>query len=624
MPRQLSDLIGDADVHYFQMFLYEQSREPNRYLLNNDILLGFEAFCRDLNQEGLLTGRNGAYRLLRHTPEMMVLGEDQVVLLHRYKPSKYRVYRINVHTGEYEDVAIPELLDLRERFADTEPEPVSKLRLDFLPFYDYGPSIKDSRRIGNGIDFLNRYMSSSLFQKPAEWQGFLFNFLKIHHLGEQQLLINGQMIRDRQELVERLETVLSETDGIREEAPHTDIALQLQREGFEPGWGDTVGRVRETMQLLLDLFEAPDDSNLRAFITRIPMISKIAILSPHGWFGQENVLGRPDTGGQIVYILDQVRALERTLTDRLRSYGLEITPRILIVTRLIPENDGTTSNMRLEKIHHSENAHILRVPFRDERGNVHPHWISRFQVWPYLERFAEDVGRELLSELNGRPDLIIGNYSDGNLVATLLSEKLNVIQCNIAHALEKTKYLFSDLHWKNFESDYNFSLQFVVDLIAMNMADFIITSTAQEISGSAEGGGQYESYQFFTMPDLMQVVNGINIFHPKFNVIPPGADETVYFPHSETERRLENQTTWLSEQLFIADSPDTVGKLENPDKPPIFTMARLDRIKNITGLVESFGRSPRLHTACSVQLPLGSFCPTRAARALSDQRLRPR
>ena len=40
------------------------------------------------------------------------------------------------------------------------------------------------------------------------------------------------------------------------------------------------------------------------------MIFSIAIVSPHGYFAQKNVLGRPDTGGQVVYILDQAKALE--------------------------------------------------------------------------------------------------------------------------------------------------------------------------------------------------------------------------------------------------------------------------------------------------------------------------
>ena len=57
------------------------------------------------------------------------------------------------------------------------------------------------------------------------------------------------------------------------------------------------------------------------------------------------------------------------------------------------------------------------------------------------------------------------------------------VQCNIAHALEKTKYPESDIYWRKFEDKYHFSSQFTADLIAMNNADFIITSTYQEIAG---------------------------------------------------------------------------------------------------------------------------------------------
>jgi hypothetical protein len=57
------------------------------------------------------------------------------------------------------------------------------------------------------------------------------------------------------------------------------------------------------------------------------------------------------------------------------------------------------------------------------------------------------------------------------------------MQCNIAHALEKTKYPDSDIYWRKYEDKYHFSSQFTADLIAMNNADFIITSTYQEIAG---------------------------------------------------------------------------------------------------------------------------------------------
>jgi len=94
----------------------------------------------------------------------------------------------------------------------------------------------------------------------------------------------------------------------------------------------------------------------------------------------------------------------------------------------------------------------------------------------------------------------------------------------IAHALEKTKYLFSALFWKDNEEQYRFSSQFTADLINMNLADFIITSTYQEIAGSENTMGQYESYKIFTMPELYRVVNGIDLYDPKFNIVSPGAE----------------------------------------------------------------------------------------------------
>src|SRR5690606_36765525 len=100
-------------------------------------------------------------------------------------------------------------------------------------------------------------------------------------------------------------------------------------------------------------------------------------------------------------------------------------------------------------------------------------------------------------------------YADGNLVASLLSQRLGVTQCNIAHALEKTKYLHADLYWQENEAQYHFSCQFTADLIAMNKADFVIASTYQEIAGTEDTVGQYESYTSFTMPQLYRLVNGI-------------------------------------------------------------------------------------------------------------------
>ena len=252
---------------------------------------------------------------------------------------------------------------------------------------------------------------------------------------------------------------------------------------------------------------------------RIPLVTKVVSVSVHGYFAQSNALGKPDSGGQIVYVLDAVRALEKELNQRLEaalgpppggdpSAGAGAVPgqpprhpraKVLILTRLIPEALDTSCDARLERVAGTEAAAILRVPFRavatasPESGGsggsakALRKFVSRFQVWPFLEDFALDSFGEILRELGGSsPDLILGNYSDGNLVATLLSRRFSdgggasgggdggpsqpsrrrrrrhgPTQCSIAHALEPNKYRDSQARWNSRDyAGFNFETMF--------------------------------------------------------------------------------------------------------------------------------------------------------------------
>ncbi len=87
------------------------------------------------------------------------------------------------------------------------------------------------------------------------------------------------------------------------------------------------------------------------------------------------------------------------MRQRLRQQGLaDIAPRIIVVTRLIPESRGTTCDQRWEHISRTADSHILRVPFRTRDGGVLPQWVSRFQVWPYLEAFTVEAQQEVSGE----------------------------------------------------------------------------------------------------------------------------------------------------------------------------------------------------------------------------------
>jgi len=77
-------------------------------------------------------------------------------------------------------------------------------------------------------------------------------------------------------------------------------------------------------------------------------------------------------------------------------------------------------------------------------------------------------------------------------------------------------------------------------------------------------------------------------------------DEAIFFPYSDTRRRVRQQAQDLARHLFEAEGEGVFGRLEHPDRVPIFTMARLDKIKNITGLVEAFGQNPELQARANL------------------------
>jgi sucrose synthase len=578
-----------------------------RFLLRSDLLGELEEFS--------LEARNGRIKesplgkILRTTQEASIEA-PWIYLAVRSRIGEWNYLRLHLETVAAEDISVSEYLSFKERLqAGNNLTSEWPLEIDLGPFNREFPRLKESRSIGQGVAFLNRKLSSELFEKLESGDRRLLEFLRLHQVWGTQLMLS-QRVADVAGLRTALRRALEYLERKPPDSTWAEVEDTLQELGFEPGWGKTVERMSDTFRLLSDILEAPAPASLEKFLSRIPMIFSVVILTPHGYFGQSDVLGLPDTGGQVVYILDQARALEKEMHKRLEEQGIDIEPRIVVVTRMIPEARSTSCDQKIEKISGTRNAVILRVPFRKEGGKVVPQWISRFEIWPYLERFALEAEQEILAHLGGKPALIIGNYSDGNLVASLMSRRLQVTQCNIAHALEKNKYLWSDLHWKQMDDQYHFGCQFTADLISMNTADFIITSTYQEIAGSQDTVGQYESYGAFTMPELYRVVNGINVFDPKFNVVSPGSDPDVYFPFRDQERRLLGLRDEL-DRLVFGDGGDLParGQLENRTKPIIFTMARLDRIKNITGLVDWYGCSSELRKLANLLVVGGQLDP---------------
>jgi sucrose synthase len=592
------------------MLLNRYFATDRRFLLRSDVVEGFEGFLSD--EAGRTLADSPLAEVVQQAQEA-ALDPPWLAVAIRPEIGRWRYLRVHAETLQIDEISASQYLRFKEDLVNGGgPSESWPLEIDLGPFGRDLPRLKESRSIGRGLEFLNRRLASRLLVESELGSERLLRFLSLHTCDGQQLMLNRVIgsVDELRHAVRDADRLLAE---FAPDATWSEVAQQLVGLGFEPGWGRDVTRIRESLQLLQEVLEAPAPSLMERLLARIPMIFDVVIMSPHGYFAQSGVMGLPDTGGQVVYILDQVRALEREMRQRLSDQGVDRDPQILVVTRLIPEAGDTTCNQRIEDISGTERARILRVPFRSASGEVIPHWISRFEVWPYLERFAVEAEREIVAELQTRPDLVIGNYSDGNLAATVVGQRLGVTTCTVAHALEKTKYLLSDLYWMDNEEQYHFSCQFTADLIAMNAADFIVTSTYQEIAGTDDGVGQYESYRAFTMPGLYRVVNGIDVFDPRFNIVSPGSDPDIYFPHSESERRLTGLHPQIEARIFGADDGAGRGRLDDPGRPIVFSMARLDRVKNLTGLAEWFGACDRLRDVANLVIVGGFVDPSKSS-----------
>ncbi|KAM1413441.1 hypothetical protein ACFX13_026324 [Malus domestica] len=533
--------------------------------------------------------------ILCSTQEAVVV-PPHVVFSIRLNPGYWEFVKVSSEDLSVEAITVRDFLKYKEALYDEKwSNDEHVLEVDFRAIDFSTPHLTLSSSIGNGIEYVTKFTTSKLAGKLENAQPLVDYLLPLNHQGEQ--LILNETLNTASKLQAALIVTEVYLSTLPKDTPFQNFELRFKEWGFEKGWGDTAERTKETMKILSEVLQAPDPLNMDRFFSRLPIIFNVVIFSPHGYFGQADVLGLPDTGGQVVYILDQVKAMEEELTLRIKQQGLTVKPQILVVTRLIPEARGTKCNQELEPIYGTKYSNILRVPFRTEKG--------------ILRRW--DATAKILDLMEGKPDLIIGNYTDGNLVASLMANKLGITQATIAHALEKTKYENSDINWKELDPKYHFSCQFLADTISMNATDFVIASTYQEIAGSKDRPGQYESHTAFTLPGLCRVVSGINVFDPKFNIAAPGADQSVYFPYSDKQKRLTSFYPAIEELLFSKeDNSEHLGFLVDRKKPIIFSMARLDIVKNITGLVEWYGKNKRLRNLVNLVVVGGFFDPSKS------------
>jgi sucrose synthase len=151
---------------------------------------------------------------------------DSVYLDVRERISQTRFYQVNTAEPFTEEISTKEYLMMKESFIDPDNNN-NILNLDFSPFYDKSPFVRDTKNIGYGVEYLNRYLSSQMFNDTTKWKNLLFNFLHLHKYDGQQLILNDR-INDADELNEQLDKAISLVKKYEDETTYDEIKHNLQ------------------------------------------------------------------------------------------------------------------------------------------------------------------------------------------------------------------------------------------------------------------------------------------------------------------------------------------------------------------------------------------------------------
>ncbi|GJD12893.1 Probable sucrose-phosphate synthase 1 [Galdieria sulphuraria] len=280
---------------------------------------------------------------------------------------------------------------------------------------------------------------------------------------------------------------------------------------------------------------------------------KIALLTIHGLVRAENVeLGRdPDTGGQIVYVLELAKALAQLPIVE----WVQVWTKSIKDDRISPEYcqkvEPLLKNIPLER------ACIVRIPCMGSED-----YIPKELMWDQLDLMVDAIIRYAMQE-NKVPDVVHSHYADAG--HSLGRTKLSVLQT-------------SGMKMEEIESQYQMTRRIESEECCLDYASLIVTSTADEIESQ---WGLYDQRR-----------------RSVYVVIPPGIDLTRFHPPIGEELSADHDSPFISRH--------TSRFLTNTDKKVILMICRPDKKKNIENLIRIYGRSEYLRTKANLVLILGN------------------
>lgn len=211
------------------------------------------------------------------------------------------------------------------------------------------------------------------------------------------------------------------------------------------------------------------------------------MMSLHGYVAAKPQLGLPDTGGQVVYVLE--------LAKKFHAMGY----RVDVVTRRF---EGQPAIERMGR-----GLRVWRVPFGGRgfvrKEDMHEH------LGEFVERFVTVVGEQQIAY-----DVVSSHYWDAGWVGQKVAEALGVVHVHTPHSLGWWKRRQMRVSKDDLGGAYRFEERIAKERWVLKRCDHVVATTHQQV-------------------EVMQEQYGVA--GDRVTMIPPGLDESRFYPVGEGE-----------------------------------------------------------------------------------------
>jgi len=231
----------------------------------------------------------------------------------------------------------------------------------------------------------------------------------------------------------------------------------------------------------------------------------IMMISLHGYVSGEAELGLPDTGGQVVYVLRLAESLARL------GYKVDIfTRRFEDQAAIEPLSD----RVRIVRIGAGGDELIRKEWMHD----VVPEWVRKTEA--YIERKGLSYA------------FIDSHYWDAGLAGDELARRLHIPHIHTPHSIGSWKRDNMDGDAAALEREYNFVRRIRDERAIYDRADALVATTRQQRDILLDG--EYD------------------VDADKIVVIPPGFDDSRFYPVSGATRQATKRDLGIDGRLILA------------------------------------------------------------------------